>query len=343
MLQKTFHSLTVFLGVIFLLFILFQWLGDPVKMVVGQTGNQKTIEQIRKEFYLDKPVWKRFMFYLNDLSPISHYDEADIRKKQIDALTLWSGAGIYLKFPHLGYSYQTKRGVGEMLLDALPGTIVLASSAILIAMIFGIGLGLIAALNKHQITDRLIGFIGVAGISAPSFFIALSFAWLFGILWHQYTGLPFTGSLFELDESTGIKNFRLSNLILPAITLGIRPMAVVIQVTRNTCLQQMKMDFVRTAYSKGVSKKRVIFFHVLPNITNPILTTLSGWFAELLAGSFFVEYIFGWKGIGKLTINALEKLDFPVVMGAILLSSLFFMLIQSATDFLLSLLDKRIT
>ncbi len=150
-----------------------------------------------------------------------------------------------------------------------------------------------------------------------------------------------TGSLFSMDPFTG-RQLQLRNLILPAITLGIRPLAIITQLTRSAMLDILDQDYIRTAYAKGLTKKAVIFRHALRNALNPVITAITGWFAELLAGAFFVEYIFGWKGIGKVTVDALEKLDFPVVMGSVLITATFFILVNILADLLYGIVDPRV-
>jgi peptide/nickel transport system permease protein len=135
----------------------------------------------------------------------------------------------------------------------------------------------------------------------------------------------------------------LKNLVLPAITLGIRPLAIITQLTRSAMLDVLDQDYIRTAYAKGLSKTIIVWKHALRNALNPVITAITGWFAELLAGAFFVEYIFGWRGIGKVTVDALEKLDFPVVMGSVLVSAAFFILINIVADVLYGLVDPRIS
>ena len=248
-----------------------------------------------------------------------------------------------IKIPYLGRSYQSKKEVVTILLDALPGTIVLAIAAMLFACIFGIFLGIIAAVNKGKWPDNFAVFSSIAGISAPSFFMAIIIAYFFGIILHAYTGLTLTGSLYEIDEVTGARYLNLKNLILPAITLGIRPLAIITQLTRSSMLDVLGQDYIRTAYAKGLSKRTIIFKHALRNALNPVITAITGWFAELLAGAFFVEYIFGWKGIGKTTVDALEKLDYPVVTGAVLFSALIFIFINLTSDYLYRKADPRIS
>ncbi len=173
--------------------------------------------------------------------------------------------------------------------------------------------------------------------------MAILIAYVFGILLHDYTGLQITGSLFEIDEVTGEKYLVLKNLVLPAFTLGIRPLAIITQLTRSSMLDVLSQDYIRTAYAKGLSKTKVIFQHALRNALNPVITAITGWFAELLAGAFFIEYIFGWKGIGKITVDALEKLDYPVVMGSVLMSALIFIVINMLADVLYRFIDPRIS
>ena len=150
-----------------------------------------------------------------------------------------------------------------------------------------------------------------------------------------------TGSLYETDPFEG-RQIMFSNLVLPVLTLGIRPMAIIVQLTRSAMLDVLNQDYIRTAYAKGLGKRAVIWKHALRNALNPVITAITGWFAELLAGAFFVEYIFGWKGIGKVTVDALENLDFPVVMGSVLVSSFFFIVINILADFTYGIIDPRI-
>ncbi|NNE55698.1 MAG: ABC transporter permease, partial [Flavobacteriales bacterium] len=135
---------------------------------------------------------------------------------------------------------------------------------------------------------------------------------------------------------------RPQNLILPAITLGIRPLAVIVQLTRSSLLEELSQDYIRTARAKGLSERRVIWKHALSNALNPVVTAVSGWFASMLAGAVFVEYVFGWKGLGLETYTALEQDDLPVVMGAVVLIAVIFVVINILTDVIYGLLDPRV-
>lgn len=339
--RRLIYGLLVLLGVEILVFFLFQGFGDPARLVIGQTGDSTTIKNIRRELYLDQPRWKQFVFYLNDVSPVCIHTKEDIENKKLEGIFIGSETKFGLKVPYLRRSYQSKRDVLDVLTDALPGTIILAFSAMLIATVIGILLGVLAAVKQNTWWDTSAIFASVLGISAPSFFMGIVIAYVFGFVLSNYTGLSMTGSLYNIDPFEG-RQLQLQNLILPAITLGIRPLAIITQLTRSAMLDVLDQDYIRTAYAKGLSKRMVIFKHALRNALNPVITAITGWFAELLAGAFFVEYIFGWKGIGKITVDALEKLDFPVVMGSVLVTATFFILINMLADILYGIVDPRI-
>ncbi|GAO45643.1 ABC transporter permease [Flavihumibacter petaseus] len=336
------YSMFVLLGVVVLVFLLFQGFGDPARLVMGQRADQKTRENIRKDLGLDQPRWKQFLYYVNDISPICVHHGNTIRDKQLKGIFFGNGDWKFgFKRPYLRRSYQTRREVGEMIAGALPGTLLLASAAIIFATIMGIAAGVLSAVYKDTWVDGTTIFASILGISAPSFFMAIAIAYLFGFLLHDITGLYMTGSWFDLDSTTGKPFLSLGNLWLPAITLGIRPLAIIAQLTRASLLDTLQQDYVRTAVAKGLPRWKVIWKHALRNALNPVITAITGWFAELLAGAFFVEYIFGWKGLGKLTVDALAQLDFPVVMGAVLVSACFFVLVNFLADVLYRWVDPR--
>jgi peptide/nickel transport system permease protein len=342
LLRKLLYGLVVMLGVVILVFLLFQGFGDPSRLVMGQTADAATRDNIRKELYLDQPKWKQFLFYLNDLSPLAIHHRSEIEQKKLKGLFIGGKDRVFaIKWPYLRKSYQSRRDVWDVLMEALPGTMLLALAAMCIAMLLGIPLGVLAAVKKDTWMDTGSVFASILGISAPSFFMGIIIAYLFGFVWSHYTGLQMTGSLFDTDPFIG-RHWQLKNLVLPALTLGIRPLAIITQLTRSAMLDVLNQDYIRTAAAKGAGKRTIIWKHALKNALNPIITAVTGWFAELLAGAFFVEYIFGWKGIGKLTVDALEKLDFPVVMGSVLISSLFFILVNMLADLLYSVVDPRV-
>jgi peptide/nickel transport system permease protein len=279
---------------------------------------------------------------MNDVSPVGIHSYDEIARKDLKGFFIGGEKKLGIKLPYLRKSYQTKKPVSTVLLEALPGTLILAFTAMLIAVLIGVPLGVVAAVKQNTWLDTTAVFSSIVGISAPSFFMGIIIAYLFGFVWSDWTGLHITGSWFDIDVNTGERRLTLQNLILPAFTLGIRPLAIITQLTRSSMLDVLDQDYIRTAYAKGLSKRVVIWKHALRNALNPVITAVTGWFAELLAGAFFIEYIFGWKGIGKVTVDALEKLDFPVVMGSVLISALFFILINILADILYGIVDPRI-
>ncbi|MEP6627815.1 MAG: ABC transporter permease [Ginsengibacter sp.] len=342
LIKKLAYGILVLAGVVVVVFFIFQAFGDPARMVLGQTGDKQTMNNIRKELYLDQPKWKQFLFYVNDISPIAIHSTNEIKEKGLHGFFVGGDRKIGIKIPYLRRSYQTKKEVTTVLMEALPGTLLLACAAMLFAIVAGIFLGILAAVKQNTWMDTSSVFASVIGISAPSFFMAIVIAYLFGLVLHDYTGLSLTGSWFNIDEITGKRYLTLQNLILPALTLGIRPMAIITQLTRSSMLDTLNQDYIRTAYAKGLSKRQVVLGHALRNAINPVITAITGWFAELLAGAFFVEYIFGWKGIGKVTVDALEKLDYPVVMGSVLFAATIFVLINILADMLYGIIDPRV-
>ncbi len=338
------YSLLVLAGVITVVFFLFNVLpGDPARLTMGQRSDLASVENARREMNLDKPLATRYFLYLNDISPIGYHKRDSIDKAKYGYATLLplGSHALGLKAPYLGRSYNTKREVNAVLTEALPGTIILALAAMAIATVGGILLGILAALKKDTWMDTASIAASVAGVSMPSFFAGLVIAYFFGYILHSYTGLNMTGSLWDYDAITG-RHLALQNLVLPAIALGIRPLAIITQLTRSALLDVLSQDYIRTAYAKGLSTTKVVFRHALPNALNPVVTAISGWLAELLAGSFFVEYIFGWKGVGKITVDALDKFDFPLVMGSVLLTAFIFIIVNLITDMLYGWLDPRV-
>lgn len=338
-------------GVVTVIFFLFTVLpGDPAKMMLGQNQTAEQVETVKKKYGFDKPLTTQFVYYLNDLSPMSlHSTNGDhytsLQSNKYNAITLFTigHTELVLKSPYLRESF-TKQGksVAKVIGETLPNTFVLAISAIVIAVFLGIVLGIVSALKKDTWVDKIIQVLSTLGMSVPSFFSAILFAWLFGFVLHDFTHLEMTGSLYELDDFGETMSIRWKNLILPALVLGIRPLAVVIQLMRNSLLEVMGQDYIRTARAKGLTEFQVIKNHAVKNALNPVVTAISGWFASMLAGAVFVEYIFGWNGLGKEIVNALNTLDLPVIMGAVIVIAVIFISINILVDLIYAWLDPRV-
>ena len=350
--KRLMYGLLVLLGVVTLVFFLFNILpGDPARMMLGQRADQESIDIIHRDLGRDRPVAVQYLGYLNDLVPISFHDNADKQSffylsddKYAPYTTLLKigSTSVVLKAPYLRRSYQSGRRVSEIITTAFPQTALLALVAMAFALLVGITLGVLAALYKDSWVDRLTLVLSTLGMSLPSFFAAILIAWLFAYVLADWTHLNMFGNLYTVDDYGCGEYIDLKNLILPALTLGIRPLATLTQLTKNSMLEALSQDYIRTARAKGIKWSRVVVRHALRNALNPVVTSASGWLASLMAGAVFVEYVFDWKGMGVVIVDGLEKYDFPVVMGTILFICLLLVLINIVTDILYGVLDPRV-
>jgi peptide/nickel transport system permease protein len=315
---------------------------DPARLTFGQRSEDRAVEEKRAALGLDKPLYVQMIYYLRDLTPVylSCSELNNYKPKNVVFRINLSSCSFLIKKPYLRESYQTGRSVSAILGDVIPYTIVLALAALLIASINGIFLGFIAAINKDKFIDSFIVGISTLGYSVPSYVSAIILAIVFGYLWSSWTGLNMQGSLIELDD-LGDEKLVLKNLILPAIALGVRPVAVITQLTRSSVLDILSQDYVRTAVSKGLIYRKVLEKHVLKNSMNPIVTAITGWLASLLAGAFFVEYVFSYKGLGFTTVTALLNYDIPVILGCVIFVSLIFVLLNIIVDLIYIWLNPR--
>ncbi len=315
---------------------------DPARLTFGQRMDDQTVAAKRSELGLDLPLYRQLANYLCDVSPVVAGDRR-MWKDTYKGYRMFIGEEFHLgiKAPYLRESYQTGRPVGEMLWFALPSTFILAVTAITFASLIGVALGVLAALNKGKWLDSFLVLVSTLGYSVPSYVTAIVLAIVFGFVLRSYTGLNIQGSLFELNN-LGEERLVVKNLILPALALGVRPVSIVLQLTRSSVLQVLGEKYVLAAMAKGVGRSRLMRVHVLRNALNPVFTALSGWFASLLAGAFFVEFIFNFKGLGFLTVTALLNYDIPVILGALLLSCSLFIIINILVDLGYRILDPRI-
>jgi peptide/nickel transport system permease protein len=349
--RRLWYGLLVLLGVVTIVFILFNILpGDPARMMLGQRADIASVEAINRDLGRDRPLIQQYFNFINDISPLSYHNTTDDQSYWYFDGTKYSGsrliplgdAAIYIKKPYLRRSYQSQRKVSDILAVAFPKTMLLAGVSILFALLLGVGIGVLLAVKKNVLLDRVALVFSVLGMSVPSFFAAIPMAWIFAFVLAEYTGLNMFGSLYSVDDYGGGEYLDLKNLILPAITLGIRPLAIVVELTRSSLLDVLGQDYIRTARAKGLGKARIIGKHALKNAMNPVITAVSGWFASLMAGAVFVEYVFDWKGVGVVIVDALEKYDFPVIMGAVLFISVILVLINIFVDIIYGFLDPRV-
>jgi len=345
------YGFLVLAGVVTVVFLLFNVLpGDPARQMMGQRADEESIRIIQKDLGLDQPLSRQFVMYINDLVPISvhdrdpeHYLYLDDEKYDYSELFSYGESSVVVyKSPYLRRSYQTKRKVSEIIQDYMLETAVLAFTAIIIAGLLGVLFGVISALKKDTWIDKVLLFVSILGMSVPSFFSSILVSYFFGYVLTDITGLNMTGTLFEYDNLGDNELLRLDNLILPALTLGVRPVSAIMQLTRSSMLDVMSQDYIRTARAKGLKFKTVIIKHALKNALNPVVTAISGMFASLLAGALFVESIFGWKGIGWVLYESLMKADMPIIMGGVLLTATIFVVINILVDITYGILDPRV-
>lgn len=245
---------------------------------------------------------------------------------------LYEQMAIYMKNllqGDLGTSIATQRSVSETIIERLPATALLALTSIAIATVLGILLGVIAAWRPNTWVDTLTMSTSLLGISLPAFVVGLLFVLVFGVA-------------LEWFPNSGYVDRGIEHLVLPMVTLAIRPLSIIARVTRSSMLDVLGQDYVRTARAKGLSDMRVFLHHALRNALNPVITTVSAWFAGLLAGTYFIEFIFNWPGIGLAAFNAIEKLDYPMIQGTVLFTAVIFVVVNTLADMVYGLVDPKV-
>lgn len=229
----------------------------------------------------------------------------------------------------LGRSYSSNRDVLTTIAETFPATAVLAVSALILSSIIGILIGVISSVRPYTFADNFSMLIALFGISFPPFALGLIMALVFGawLKWFPISGYINNGMIY---------------LVLPMLTLALRPLAIIARLTRSSMLDVLGQDYVRTARAKGVNEWKVIIKHALRNALNPVITTISAWLAALLGGTFFIEYIFNWPGIGLLAINSILSLDFPMIQGTVLFTAVIFIIVNMIVDIVYAFLDPKV-
>mgnify|MGYP003608212477 CR=1 FL=1 len=238
---------------------------------------------------------------------------------------------------HLGYSFQTGEPVLDILWARIPATIELMGAALLLAIVLGVVMGVVSALKQYSTTDYTFTFLGFTGISIPDFFLGMVLVYLFAIRWPLFptSGMTTAGEPFALADN-------LRHLVLPALALGLVRTATFMRYTRNSVLEVMNNDYVRTARAKGLGEWLVVTRHILRNALVPVVTVIGLTLPVLFGGSVVIEMIFQWPGIGLMFISAVTGRDSPVIMGYVLFSAVMVQLCNLLTDIAYSFLDPRI-
>ncbi len=229
----------------------------------------------------------------------------------------------------LGRSYSSNRDVLKTIIETFPATAILAVSSMILSTIIGVLIGVISAVKPYSFRDNISMLFALFGISFPPFAFGLIMALVFG-------------SLLKWFPISGYLNNGIIYLVLPMLTLALRPLAIIARLTRSSMLDVLGQDYVRTARAKGIGYWKVIIKHALRNALNPVITTISAWLAGLLGGAFFIEYIFNWPGIGLLAINSILSLDFPMIQGTVLFTAVIFIIINMLVDIVYAFLDPKV-
>lgn len=289
----------VLFGITTLVFLLIHIIpGDPVEVMLGETARLADREALRHALGLDLPLLQQWWQYL---SGIAHFD--------------------------LGQSLHTKRAVSQLLIERLPATVLLSIISMLVAIVIALPLGVLAAVYKDTIWDRLAMMTAMLGVSIPNFVMGPVLIIIFA-LWLGW---------FPVSGNKGI-----SSLVLPALTLGTALAAILSRMIRASMLEVLEEDYIRAARARGLGEVRVLVIHGLRNAALPIITILGMQFGALLAGAVITETIFAWPGIGQLMIESIQKRDYPVVQACVLLISVTYVFVNLLTDLFYTRLDPRV-
>ena len=327
--QRCWGLVLVMIGVCVITFIISHLIpGDPARLLAGDRASNEMVQHMRQQLGLDQPLYVQFYRYVVDLL-----------------------------HGNLGTSIRTGRPVLEDLRAFFPATLELAFSALLLAILFGVPLGVLSAVYRNKFPDHIVRMLSVIGISTPAFWLGLGVIILF---YGHLNLLPGGGRLDDwLDPPTSISGFyvldslltgnhealwnSLQHLLLPALTLAFVHMGVVARQIRSAMLEQMGEDYIRTARANGLSKWRVILSHALPNALIPSVTVLGLAMGDLLYGAVLTETVFAWPGMGAYVVSSIQALDFPAVMGFAVVVSFAYVLVNLLVDLLYVWIDPRIS
>lgn len=325
--KRLLWSIPTLFGVSLLVFFMIHLSpGDPAIMLLGDHANQASVEKVRKEMGFDKPLYIQYYIFINKAV---HGD--------------------------FGNSLRTQQPVIDEFKDRFPATVELATVAMILAIILGIGAGVVSAIKRYSIFDYSSMFVALAGVSMPVFWLGLILIYFFSV---KLGWLPVSGRLgyeFDVDNVTGfylidtllehnVPAFwdALKHLILPAIALGTIPMAIIARMTRSAMIEVMKEDYIRTAKAKGCSTFSVIFVHALRNAMMPVITVIGLMLGTLFAGAILTETTFSWPGIGKWIVNAVYQRDFPVIQSTTLIIATMFIFVNLIVDLTYAFINPKI-
>lgn len=304
--RRLLAAIPVIIGVTLVVFLMIHIMpGDPAQMVAGFDAPKEQVEKIRTDLGLDKPLYVQYVRYMSGL----------------------------LK-GDLGRSLHTRRPVLADLMERFPATLELTLVSIIIAIIFGIPIGILSAVKRYSLADHTAMTVALFGLSMPIFWTGIMLMFIFSL----YFGvLPVSGRGGVFYTLSGLRH-----LILPSITLALAPLAMIARLTRSSVLEVMKLDYVIVARSKGLNEGTVLVKHVLRNALIPVVTFVGLQFGALLGGAVVTESIFAWPGIGRFLLTSIQGRDYPAIQGTILMIAVVFVFVNIVVDFLYGVLDPRI-
>ncbi len=313
-LRRCLQAIPVLLGVVVVSFVLIQLApGDPVTLLVGDyPAPEEYLRQVRADYGLDRPVAERLALYLGQLAR-----------------------------GNLGYSFANRSSVAELIGNRMGATLELMLTALVLAILVGVSLGIIAARGRGKPPDIVAQVGALVGYSVPDFWLGQVLIILFAVIlgW-----LPSQGMRSARSSATGFDAFleTLPYLVLPALALSVRFIALFSRITRSAMLEVLHADFVLGVRAKGLSEWRVLIAHVLRNAALPIVTVIGYNVGLLIAGSALIETVFAWPGIGRLLFDSITKRDYPVMTGILLLVSFTVVVVNLLTDLAYATLDPRV-
>ena len=325
--KRLFWAIPTLFGVSLIVFFMVHLApGDPALALLGDHANKESVEKLREEMGLNKPLYVQYAIFVS---------------KAISG--------------DFGNSFKSKQPVLDEFMERFPATMELALCAMILAVILGIGAGIISAIKRYSIFDYGSMFVALAGVSMPVFWLGLVLIYFFSV---SLDILPVSGRLgyeFSIDHVTGfylidsllandVDAFwdALKHLFLPAIALGTIPMAIIARMTRSSVIEVMKEDYIRTARAKGCSRFGVVMIHALRNAMMPVITIIGLMLGTLFAGAILTETTFSWPGIGKWIVNAVYQRDFPIIQSSTLIIATMFIAVNLVVDLLYALINPKI-
>ena len=299
MIQRILVSIPVMLGVVFLIFLMLNVVpGNPIEAMLGEHASQSVIDRMSRYYGLDQPVYVQFLIYVKNL----------LRGD-------------------LGVSYKLNRSVNDLIGSAFPYTLKLTLLSALLAWLIGIPAGIVSAIRKNSLIDRLFMGVSLMGVSMPVFWAALLFQYFFA---YRMNLVPVSGAT------------SLSSYFLPSIVLGWSSAGTIARLTRSNLLEVLEEDYIRTAFAKGRSQSGVILYHAFKNALLPVVTMMAIQVASMLSGAVITETVFAIPGIGRLAVDAITSRDMPLLQGTVLFTTVLMILGNLVADLLYTVIDPRI-